>query len=216
MRVASAAGMARLAPNGLLRQTDSVDVGCLKPGLVKMLRQMKDTFGRKVVVTSGYRSPSYNRRVDGADARSTCTAPRRTLRSPASPSGRSPTTCSELRPRRSGHLLPHQIRAVSISAPSATGTGAAVAERPEKSRRFPVPAGTGTKRGKRTVSPVCARPSSSGPGRRPSRRKRGSIPLGVPDLFNGFSVAAGPALQAFGKYAGIAAPVGGARRHGVR
>jgi uncharacterized protein YcbK (DUF882 family) len=58
--------MARLAPNGLLRQTDSVDVGCLKPGLVKMLRQIEGHFGRKVVVTSGYRSPSYNRRVNGA------------------------------------------------------------------------------------------------------------------------------------------------------
>mgnify|MGYP001221556960 CR=1 FL=1 len=66
VRVASAAGMARLAPNGLLRQTDSVDVGCLKPGLVKMLRQIEGHFGRKVVVTSGYRSPSYNRRVNGA------------------------------------------------------------------------------------------------------------------------------------------------------
>jgi uncharacterized protein YcbK (DUF882 family) len=66
VRVASAAGMARLAPNGLLRQTDSVDVGCLKPGLVKMLRQIEGHFGRKVVVTSGYRSPSYNRRVRGA------------------------------------------------------------------------------------------------------------------------------------------------------
>ncbi len=66
VRVASAAGMARLAPNGLLRQTDNVDVGCLKPGLVKMLRQIEGHFGRKVVVTSGYRSPSYNRRVNGA------------------------------------------------------------------------------------------------------------------------------------------------------
>ena len=66
VRVASAAGMARLAPNGLLRQTDSVDVGCLKPGLVKVLRQIEGHFGRKVVVTSGYRSPSYNKRVRGA------------------------------------------------------------------------------------------------------------------------------------------------------
>ncbi|MEZ5781519.1 MAG: YcbK family protein [Rhizobiaceae bacterium] len=66
VRVASAAGMARLAPNGLLKQTEKVDVACLKPGLVKMLRQIENHFGRKVVVTSGYRSPSYNRRVRGA------------------------------------------------------------------------------------------------------------------------------------------------------
>jgi len=66
VRVASAAGLARLAPNGLLKQTDRVDVGCLKPKLVSTLRQLERHFGRKVVVTSGYRSPTYNRRVRGA------------------------------------------------------------------------------------------------------------------------------------------------------
>jgi uncharacterized protein YcbK (DUF882 family) len=66
VRLASAAGLARLAPNGLLRQREDVDVSCLKPALVSMLRQVESRFGKKVVVTSGYRSPTHNRRVNGA------------------------------------------------------------------------------------------------------------------------------------------------------
>ena len=66
VRVASAAGLARLAPNGLLTQTDKVDVGCLKPSLVRVLKTIEGHYGRKVVVTSGYRSPSHNRRARGA------------------------------------------------------------------------------------------------------------------------------------------------------
>ena len=65
-QVASAAGMARLAPNGLLKQTDNVDVGCLKPSLVRVLKAVESHYGRKVVVTSGYRSPDRNRRARGA------------------------------------------------------------------------------------------------------------------------------------------------------
>ena len=64
--LASAAGLARLAPNGLKVQRESVDVACLKPQLVKMLKQIEGHYGRSVVVTSGYRSPGYNRRVRGA------------------------------------------------------------------------------------------------------------------------------------------------------
>ena len=64
--VASAAGMARLAPNGLLKQTDHVDVACLKPSLVRMLKTIEGHYGRKIVVTSGYRSPTRNRRARGA------------------------------------------------------------------------------------------------------------------------------------------------------
>lgn len=63
---ASAAGLARLAPNGLLKQRESVDVACLKPSLVRMLKQIERRFGKRVVVTSGYRSPEYNKRVRGA------------------------------------------------------------------------------------------------------------------------------------------------------
>lgn len=66
VQYASAAGMARLAPNGLLKQRESVDVACLKPSLVRMLKQIEQRFGKRVVVTSGYRSPEYNKRVRGA------------------------------------------------------------------------------------------------------------------------------------------------------
>ena len=66
VRVASAAGLARLAPNGLTKQTDHVDVACLKPSLVRVLKAVEKNYGRKVVVTSGYRSPDRNRRARGA------------------------------------------------------------------------------------------------------------------------------------------------------
>ncbi|MCV0396768.1 MAG: YcbK family protein [Rhizobiaceae bacterium] len=66
IQVASAAGLARLAPNGLLKQRESVDVACLKPSLVRVLKTVERRFGKRLVVTSGYRSPSYNRKVRGA------------------------------------------------------------------------------------------------------------------------------------------------------
>jgi uncharacterized protein YcbK (DUF882 family) len=66
IQVASAAGLARLAPNGLVTQTDRVDVACLKPSLVRVLKQIEGRYGRKVMVTSGYRSPPNNRRARGA------------------------------------------------------------------------------------------------------------------------------------------------------
>lgn len=65
-QVASAAGMARLAPNGLLKQTDNVDIACLKPSLVRVLKAVEKHYGRKAVVTSGYRSPDRNRKARGA------------------------------------------------------------------------------------------------------------------------------------------------------
>ncbi len=64
--LASAPGLARLAPNGLKVQRETVDVACLKPQLVAMLKTMERHFRRPVMVTSGYRSPSYNRKVNGA------------------------------------------------------------------------------------------------------------------------------------------------------
>ena len=66
IQLASAAGMARLAPNGLQIQTESVDVACLKPSLVRVLKQMERHYGKAMVVTSGYRSPTRNRRARGA------------------------------------------------------------------------------------------------------------------------------------------------------
>jgi uncharacterized protein YcbK (DUF882 family) len=65
-QVASAAGMARLAPNGLLKQTEGVDVACLKPSLVRVLKIIESHYGKKLIVTSGYRDPNRNRRARGA------------------------------------------------------------------------------------------------------------------------------------------------------
>ena len=53
-------------PTGSLTQTDNVDVACLKPSLVRVLKTVEQHYGRKIVVTSGYRSPSHNRRARGA------------------------------------------------------------------------------------------------------------------------------------------------------
>ena len=66
VRVASAAGLARLAPNGLKTQHSGVDVKCLKPALVKVLKQVESKYGKPVIVTSGYRSPERNRKARGA------------------------------------------------------------------------------------------------------------------------------------------------------
>lgn len=66
VQVASAAGLARLAPNGLVRQTDHVDVACLKPSLVRVLKNVEKHFGKPVIVTSGYRGVDRNRRARGA------------------------------------------------------------------------------------------------------------------------------------------------------
>ena len=63
---ATAAGLARLAPNGILKQTDRVEVGCFKPELVSVLKKIENHYGKKVVVTSGYRSPQGNRRAGGS------------------------------------------------------------------------------------------------------------------------------------------------------
>ncbi|MBZ9653694.1 YcbK family protein [Phyllobacterium lublinensis] len=66
--LASAAGLARLAPNGLKVQRESVQVACLKPQLVGILKTLERRYGKSVIVTSGYRSPPYNRLVNGAKA----------------------------------------------------------------------------------------------------------------------------------------------------
>lgn len=64
--LASAGGMARLAPNGLRTQHDKVQVSCLKPQLVSMIKRLESHYRKPVVITSGYRSPSHNRSVSGA------------------------------------------------------------------------------------------------------------------------------------------------------
>lgn len=65
-QVAYAPGLARLAPNGLLKQHDDVDVSCLRPSLVRVLKSIEGRFGQKVVITSGFRSAERNRRARGA------------------------------------------------------------------------------------------------------------------------------------------------------
>lgn len=54
------------ASNGLLLAHAAINVGCVKPPLLNMVRDAESHFGHKVVVTSGYRSPSHNRQVRGA------------------------------------------------------------------------------------------------------------------------------------------------------
>jgi uncharacterized protein YcbK (DUF882 family) len=66
MKLASLPGMLRVAPNGLWTQTDRVDVSCLRPQLVNLLRNVEQHYGRHAIVTSGYRNPSHNRQVGGA------------------------------------------------------------------------------------------------------------------------------------------------------
>ena len=66
VQLASAAGLARLAPNGLIKQTDRVDVTCLKPALVRVMNAVERHYGKKPIVTSGYRNPIRNSRARGA------------------------------------------------------------------------------------------------------------------------------------------------------
>lgn len=64
--LASAGGMARLAPNGLRTQHDKVQVSCLKPQLVAMIKRLESQYRKPAIITSGYRSPAHNRSVSGA------------------------------------------------------------------------------------------------------------------------------------------------------
>ena len=66
IQVASVGGIGRLiSPSGLILQTDKVEVGCLKPELLTILKRVERRYGKKVMVTSGYRSPKRNRRAGG-------------------------------------------------------------------------------------------------------------------------------------------------------
>jgi uncharacterized protein YcbK (DUF882 family)/outer membrane murein-binding lipoprotein Lpp len=65
MKLASLSGMARVAPNGIWTQTDKVEVRCLRPQLVQMLKNVEGHFQRPVVVTSGFRDVGHNRRAGG-------------------------------------------------------------------------------------------------------------------------------------------------------
>lgn len=65
-QTASISGLARLAPNGLMVQRPDVQTSCFQPDLVSIIKAVETRFHTKIVVTSGYRSPSHNLRVNGA------------------------------------------------------------------------------------------------------------------------------------------------------
>jgi uncharacterized protein YcbK (DUF882 family) len=66
IEVASAAGMARLDPHGLILQRETVDTACLRPALLAVLKKIEQHYGRKLIVTSGYRSRVHNAAARGA------------------------------------------------------------------------------------------------------------------------------------------------------
>ena len=66
MQVASVGSFGRLSPNGLRTQTEKVEVGCFEPALVALIKVVERHYNRQVVVTSGFRSASGNRRAGGA------------------------------------------------------------------------------------------------------------------------------------------------------
>lgn len=57
MKLASLSGLTRVAPNGLFLQTDHVEVGCFKPELVRMIKDVERHYNTPAIVTSGYRPP---------------------------------------------------------------------------------------------------------------------------------------------------------------
>jgi uncharacterized protein YcbK (DUF882 family) len=64
--MASAGGLARTSPNGLRVQHAGVQVACLQPRLVSIIKQVQRRYGRVPIITSGYRSPARNRKARGA------------------------------------------------------------------------------------------------------------------------------------------------------
>jgi len=67
-QLASLSGIARLAPSGLMIQRQDVVTNCFDSNLMALISQIESRFRQKVVITSGYRSPSHNRSVNGAKA----------------------------------------------------------------------------------------------------------------------------------------------------
>lgn len=61
VQVASLSGLARLAPSGLILQTEKVEAGCFKPELMQMLKKVETHYGKQVMVTSGLRPVKVNR-----------------------------------------------------------------------------------------------------------------------------------------------------------
>jgi len=67
-QMASLSGIARLAPSGLLIQREDIVTNCFDSNLMALIGQIEGRFKKKVVITSGFRSPAHNRRVNGAKA----------------------------------------------------------------------------------------------------------------------------------------------------
>jgi uncharacterized protein YcbK (DUF882 family) len=65
-QVASVGSLGRLSPKGLRLQHSKVQVACLKPGVLRILKMVERRYGKKPIITSGYRSPKGNRRAGGA------------------------------------------------------------------------------------------------------------------------------------------------------
>lgn len=61
VEIAALPGLARLASNGFWMQTEKVDTGCFKPELMRVLGRIEAHYGKKLMVTSGFRKPKGNR-----------------------------------------------------------------------------------------------------------------------------------------------------------
>lgn len=64
--LASLPSMTRQSATNLLIQRADVDTSCFKPQLLSILHDAEKHFGKRIVVTSGYRDPVHNARVGGA------------------------------------------------------------------------------------------------------------------------------------------------------
>lgn len=64
--LASVSIYGRSLPNGLKVARRDVEVSCLRPQLVAILKTIERRFNKPVIITSGYRSPAYNQKVNGA------------------------------------------------------------------------------------------------------------------------------------------------------
>lgn len=64
--LASLPSMTRQSATGLIVQSPRVQTSCFKPKLVSMLHEAETHFGKKIVVTSGFRDPEHNLAVGGA------------------------------------------------------------------------------------------------------------------------------------------------------